>query len=136
MSSLLTELTRKTDATYTVIVLDENAAEPPRHYRLRPRTLIAMGLGGLPFAIAQMAISHHIYGNALSTGYGGIGYLLSLDGFAVHRAGAGLNLSSGRNRASLTFAVENLADRYYREHFQFAPSRGRSFTIGLSVGAF
>ena len=62
--------------------------------------------------------------------------LLSLDGFAVHRAGAGLNLSSGRNRASLTFAVENLADRYYREHFQFAPSRGRSFTIGLSVGAF
>ncbi len=51
--------------------------------RLRPRTLIAMGLGGLPFAIAQMAISHHLYGNALSTGYGGIGYLLSLDGFAI-----------------------------------------------------
>ncbi|HET7707696.1 MAG TPA: hypothetical protein VFM36_16535, partial [Thermoanaerobaculia bacterium] len=51
--------------------------------RLRPRTLIAIGLGGLPFAIAQMAISHHIYGNALSTGYGGIGYLLSLDGFAI-----------------------------------------------------
>ncbi|HEX6162935.1 MAG TPA: TonB-dependent receptor [Vicinamibacterales bacterium] len=62
--------------------------------------------------------------------------LLSLDGFAVHRAGAGINLSSGRNRAALTFAVENLADLYYREHFQFAPSRGRSFTIGLNVGAF
>jgi hypothetical protein len=51
--------------------------------RLRPRALLAMGLGGLPFAIAQMAISHHLYGNALSTGYGGIGYLLSLDGFAI-----------------------------------------------------
>ena len=62
--------------------------------------------------------------------------LLSLDGFAVQRAAAGLNLSSGRNRAGLTFAVENLADRYYREHFQFAPARGRSFTIGLNVGAF
>jgi outer membrane receptor protein involved in Fe transport len=62
--------------------------------------------------------------------------LLSLDGFAVQRVGAGLNLSSGRNRAGLTFAVENLTDRYYREQFQFAPSRGRSFTIGLSVGAF
>ena len=62
--------------------------------------------------------------------------LLSLDGFVVQRAGAGINLSSGRHRASVTFAVENLADRYYREHFQFAPSRGRSFTIGLNVGAF
>ena len=62
--------------------------------------------------------------------------LLSLDGFAVHRAGAGINLTSGRNRVGLTFAVENLADRYYREHFQFAPARGRSFTVGLNVGAF
>jgi hemoglobin/transferrin/lactoferrin receptor protein len=62
--------------------------------------------------------------------------LLSLDGFAVQRAGAGINLTSGRNRLGLTFAVENLTDRYYREHFQFAPSRGRSFTVGLNVGAF
>ena len=62
--------------------------------------------------------------------------LLSLDGFAVQRAGAGINLSSGRNRVGLAFAVENLTDRYYREQFQFAPARGRSFTIGLNVGAF
>ena len=62
--------------------------------------------------------------------------LLSLDGFAVQRAGAGINLTSGRNRAGLTLAVENLTDRYYREHFQFAPARGRTFTIGLNVGAF
>ena len=27
-------------------------------------------------------------------------------------------------------------DEHYREHFQFAPSRGRSLTIGLSAGAF
>jgi hemoglobin/transferrin/lactoferrin receptor protein len=62
--------------------------------------------------------------------------LLSLDGFAVQRAAAGINLTSGRNRVGLSFAVENLADRYYREHFQFAPSRGRSVTVGLNVGAF
>ena len=62
--------------------------------------------------------------------------LLSLDGFAVQRAGAGLNLSSGRNRIGVAFAVENLTDRYYREQFQFAPARGRTFTIGLNVGAF
>jgi hypothetical protein len=29
-----------------------------------------------------------------------------------------------------------LANTYYREHFQFAPSRGRTFTVGVSAGAF
>jgi hemoglobin/transferrin/lactoferrin receptor protein len=62
--------------------------------------------------------------------------LLSLDGFTVQRIGWGVSLTRGRDRAEVTFAVENLADTYYREHFQFAPSRGRSFTVGLSVGAF
>jgi hemoglobin/transferrin/lactoferrin receptor protein len=60
--------------------------------------------------------------------------LLSLDGFTVQRIGWGVALTRGRDQLSLTFAVENLADTYYREHFQFAPSRGRSFTIGLSAG--
>jgi outer membrane receptor protein involved in Fe transport len=45
-------------------------------------------------------------------------------------------LTRGRERVGVTFTVENLADRYYREHFQFAPARGRSFTVGLNVGAF
>ena len=62
--------------------------------------------------------------------------LLSLDGFAVQRIGWGVNLSRNRDRLGLTFAVENLTNKYYREHFQFAPARGRSFTIGLNVGAF
>jgi outer membrane receptor protein involved in Fe transport len=62
--------------------------------------------------------------------------LLSLEGFTVHRVGGGVNLTRGRDRAAITFAMENLADTFYREHFQFAPARGRSFTIGLNVGAF
>ncbi len=62
--------------------------------------------------------------------------LLSLEGFAVQRLGWGLNVMRGRDRVSLTFAIENLADKYYREHFQFAPARGRSFTVGVTVGAF
>ena len=62
--------------------------------------------------------------------------LLSLDGFAVQRLAFGLNVTRGRDRASVVFAVENLADRFYREHFQFAPARGRSFTIGLTLGTF
>jgi outer membrane receptor protein involved in Fe transport len=62
--------------------------------------------------------------------------LLSLDGFTVHRIGGGVQISPRANRLRLTFAVENLTDVYYREHFQFAPSRGRSFTIGIHVGSF
>ena len=62
--------------------------------------------------------------------------LLALDGFAVQRIGWGITLSRGRDRVGLNFAVENLTDTYYREHFQFAPARGRSFTAGVSVGAF
>lgn len=62
--------------------------------------------------------------------------LLSLDGFTLHRAAAGIDLSRGRDRVALTLTVDNLTDRYYREHFQFAPSRGRSFTVGLTLGAF
>jgi outer membrane receptor protein involved in Fe transport len=62
--------------------------------------------------------------------------LLSLQGFNVQRLGWGLNLTRGRDRVGVTFAVENLTDNYYREHFQFAPARGRSFTIGLNIGAF
>ena len=62
--------------------------------------------------------------------------LLALDGFAVQRLGWGINVARGRDRLALTFAIENLANKYYREHFQFAPARGRSFTVGLAVGAF
>jgi outer membrane receptor protein involved in Fe transport len=62
--------------------------------------------------------------------------LLSLDGFTVHRLGGGIGLVRDPERVDLTFAVENLANTFYREHFQFAPSRGRSFTIGISAGVF
>jgi outer membrane receptor protein involved in Fe transport len=62
--------------------------------------------------------------------------LFSLEGFAVQRIGWGVNLTRGRERLGVTFAVENLTNKYYREQFQFAPSRGRSFTVGLNVGAF
>ena len=62
--------------------------------------------------------------------------LLSLDAFTVQRIGWGVNLSRQRERLGLTFAIENLANTYYREHFQFAPSRGRTFTVGVGVGAF
>jgi len=59
--------------------------------------------------------------------------LLGLGGFAVHRASVGFNLRPSTGRVSVVFAVENLADRFYREQFQFAPARGRSFTIGVHL---
>lgn len=61
---------------------------------------------------------------------------LSLDGFTVQRLGWGVSLSRRRERLNMMFAIENLTDRYYREQFQFAPSRGRTFTVGISTGAF
>lgn len=62
--------------------------------------------------------------------------IYSLEGFAVQRVGLGITLAGKRDRLGLNIAVENLTDRYYREHFQFAPMRGRTFTVGLNVGAF
>jgi hemoglobin/transferrin/lactoferrin receptor protein len=60
--------------------------------------------------------------------------LLSLDGFAVQRLGWGVPLTRGADRVELTFAIENLTNRFYREQFQFAPARGRTFTVGLRLG--
>ena len=60
--------------------------------------------------------------------------LLSLDGFTLQRLAWGVNLGrSAASRLGLVFAVENLADTFYREQFQFAPSRGRSFTMAVHV---
>lgn len=59
--------------------------------------------------------------------------LLGLDGFAVQRLTWGVNLRRDDGRLGLTLSLENLADRFYREQFQFAPARGRSFTIGLHM---
>jgi outer membrane receptor protein involved in Fe transport len=59
--------------------------------------------------------------------------LLSLQAFTVHRLAFGLNLARERGRLGLTVAIENLSDRFYREHFQFAPARGRSLVAALTV---
>jgi outer membrane receptor protein involved in Fe transport len=60
--------------------------------------------------------------------------LLSLDRFAVQRLGAGVELGRGRNAVQVVFGVENLTNEFYREQFQFAPARGRSFTVGFNIG--
>jgi outer membrane receptor protein involved in Fe transport len=62
--------------------------------------------------------------------------LLSLGGFTIHRVAWGIGLTGRRDRLGLTFAVENLANEFYREQFQFAPARGRSVTVGFNIGAF
>jgi hemoglobin/transferrin/lactoferrin receptor protein len=59
--------------------------------------------------------------------------LYSLDGFAVHRLAGGIDWKREGYRVGVSLAVENLGNRFYREHFQFAPARGRSFTVGLHL---
>jgi outer membrane receptor protein involved in Fe transport len=59
--------------------------------------------------------------------------LLSLAGFSIHRIAAGYDWRTGSQRLGLTAAIDNLTDNFYREHFQFAPARGRSFSLSVSV---
>jgi outer membrane receptor protein involved in Fe transport len=60
--------------------------------------------------------------------------IYSLQGFSVQRVAAGWNWRRGADRLGLVFAVDNLTDEFYREQFQFAPARGRSFTVAVTVG--
>jgi hypothetical protein len=48
----------------------------------RPRSLSALVAGGLPFAIAQLALARQLYGHPLTTGYGAAGSLVSWSFFA------------------------------------------------------
>jgi outer membrane receptor protein involved in Fe transport len=59
--------------------------------------------------------------------------LLGLAGFNVQRLACGVNFRPRDGRLGLVLAVENLADRFYREQFQFAPARGRSVTVSVHV---
>ncbi len=59
--------------------------------------------------------------------------LLGLAGFTVHRVAAGYDWHRGNQVVGVTLSVENLTDEFYREQFQFAPARGRSFQLLLHV---
>lgn len=59
--------------------------------------------------------------------------VFSLYGFTIHAIRGGYNFKSERSIVGITLAVENLGNKYYRDQFQFAPSRGRSFTLGLNL---
>jgi outer membrane receptor protein involved in Fe transport len=74
---------------------------------------VAESLSGSPFLIAQ-----DVYG---------------LNGFTIHRVGAGIDWTKPTYSIGVSLALENLSDKYYREQFQFAPARGRSFTVGLHL---
>ena len=59
--------------------------------------------------------------------------LLALGGYTTHRLAAGYDWRHGDQSIGIVAAVDNLTDKFYREQFQFAPARGRSFTLSLSV---
>jgi hemoglobin/transferrin/lactoferrin receptor protein len=59
-----------------------------------------------------------------------------LAGFNVHTVRGGYNFQRERGRVALTLGLENFTNQYYREQFQFAPARGRSFTVGLLLKYF
>jgi outer membrane receptor protein involved in Fe transport len=59
--------------------------------------------------------------------------LLGLAGFSVHRIAIGYDWRGVDQHVGLTFAIDNLTDAFYREQYQFAPARGRSFSLMLTV---
>ena len=54
--------------------------------------------------------------------------LLGLDGFTLQRLAGGYNWRAKGQGLGVTLSVDNLANVFYREQFQFAPARG---TIGV-----
>jgi hemoglobin/transferrin/lactoferrin receptor protein len=62
--------------------------------------------------------------------------LFSLYGFSVHTLRGGYNLHHERYTMGVTIGLENLGNKFYREQFQFAPARGRSFTVGVNFRFF
>jgi outer membrane receptor protein involved in Fe transport len=94
------------------------------------------GLWWAEYGVRTQTKVNRVTPTLLSTPFAIAQDLLSLDGFTVQRIGWGVNLTRRREKLALNFAVENLANTYYREHFQFAPSRGRTFSVGVSTGAF
>lgn len=59
--------------------------------------------------------------------------LLGLNGFTVQRLAFGYDWRKGSDRIGVTLAIDNLADTFYREQFQFAPARGRSVTFAVHI---
>lgn len=62
--------------------------------------------------------------------------LWGLNGFTVHAVRGGVNVERKGSSLSVTLALENLGNKFYREQFQFAPARGRSLTIGVNMRIF
>jgi len=61
--------------------------------------------------------------------------LFGLQGFTLHRVGLGYDWDKGGTNLGISVSVENLANRYYREQFQFAPARGRLARAGTGFRA-
>jgi outer membrane receptor protein involved in Fe transport len=59
--------------------------------------------------------------------------LFGLKGFSVHRFAVGYDWRKADQHLGLVVAVDNLTDKFYREQFQFAPARGRSVSVNLTV---
>ena len=59
-----------------------------------------------------------------------------LYGFTIHNLRGGYNFKGERQRVGITLGLENLGDKFYREQFQFAPARGRTFTVGVQYKFF
>ncbi len=65
-----------------------------------------------------------------------IGTFRGLNSFTTHSIRGGYNWKFEKYRFSLNAGIDNLADSLFWEHFQTAPSPGRSFVVGTTIEIF
>ncbi len=65
--------------------------------------------------------------------YGSFASLAAID---KHSIKGGYNWKSDKYKFTLNAGIDNLADKFFFEHFQNAPAPGRSFVFGFTIEAF
>lgn len=64
------------------------------------------------------------------------GSFASLSSFNKQSIKTGYNWKNDKYKFSINAGIDNIADKYFYEHFQTAPAPGRSFVFGFTIEAF
>ena len=65
-----------------------------------------------------------------------VGTFLGLNSFTTHSIRGGYTLRKEQYRMTFNAGIDNIADKFFIEHFLTAPSPGRSFVFGTTIEVF
>jgi outer membrane receptor protein involved in Fe transport len=75
-------------------------------------------------------------GQFVGTALINFGSFASTNSFDKHSIKGGYNWKNEKIKFSFNAGIDNIADKFYFEHFQNAPAPGRSFVFGFTIEAF